>query len=266
MRLALTVLLASAVGSLACSERPPALPQTCPCAAAQVCCDSGNCAPDQTSCAATDAARFAEVAGVWDGHCEDFTFPSGSDAIKITLSAPPGATPAATIVWGAPQVRPPIDPEVGWPAEAPADLIPLRSGFEGFPYEAQALRWEASRLKFTLSRWSPWLPWCEAQTPYPSETRGHACVAAEPLTNEPDADGNCLVSTTPPTPVPCGKAFPLCYGTPPVCTCDASGCGLTDITRVSFDLALRDGVGTGSADISTSPDVVTTMRLTQTTR
>jgi len=55
--------------------------------------------------------------------------------------------------------------------------------------------------------------------------------------------------TTPPIAVDCAVAFPLCMGTPPICTCDARSCRATDLPAILFDLSLDQQVGEGITNL-----------------
>jgi hypothetical protein len=167
----------------------------------------------------------------------------------------------------APAPPPPTDPNVAWP---PSDVFAQMAGLEGFPYEAHDLRRDGQRVTFTLSRWSPWHAWCAMQTPYPSENLGYACVKAllmiDPNTGTQahDAQGNCLESTTPPTPIDCAIGFPLCVSTPPICKCDANGCDAWELPAVTFDITLASGVGEGTTNLPDYTNGMANVHLTQT--
>jgi len=258
MRRAFAGLLVGAT-TAACGAQlqPPPSSDPCGCSSNYVCCDSGLCAPDRASCSPAPpvgppSEQFADVAGSWVGILETFAFASGSDAIVLNISAPPGGTASATVVFGdAPAPPPPTRPDVAWPAE---DVLPLMAGLEGYPYQARALHREGTRVTFTLSRWSPWQEWCAMQTPVANQSLGHACVAAPAMADSTglvvrDAQGKCLEQTTPPIAIDCAIAFPLCMGTPPICTCDARSCGATELPAITFDLLLQDQFGEGTTNV-----------------
>ena len=275
--------LLTAMAALGCVDQLPTSDKPCPCASGYVCCDSGKCASSEAACNAGSAGAsgiagttgsvghggsggggsagsgaplvpsevVAEVAGLWTGYMEGFTFPSGSDKVMISIVATPGEYAQVTVWFGdAPQPLPPTDPNVAWPDE---NVLSHHTALEGWPYQALDLSYESPRLRFSISRWSPWQDWCFMQTPVPNPNLGWACVAAPPITNSSgqnvlDAQGNCLTNTTPPMPVDCAKAFPLCMGTPPICHCDMNVCYAEDL-RFTFDVALRNGVGDGSTTL-----------------
>jgi hypothetical protein len=209
----------------------------------------------------------AEVAGTWTGYLESFTFPSGSDTITINILAPAGGFASANVVFGdVPAPPPPTDPNVAWPDE---DVLSHVTALEGWPYAALNLSYESPRLRFTISRYSAWQDWCALQTPVPNPNLGYACVAAPPLTNGSgqnvlDAQGNCLENTSPPKPVDCAKAFPLCMGTPPICQCTMNECHAWELPAVTFDIALRNGVGDGSTNLPNFTNGTTNIRLEKT--
>ena len=297
-RFALGTLL-SAVAAIGCVDQLPTSDKPCPCASGYVCCDSGKCATSEAACNMAPAGAgghagtgsggsggsagggsagsmtppipseaVAEVAGTWKGYLESFMFPSGSDTITINILAPPGGYASATVVFGDVSAPPPpTDPDVAWPDE---DVLSHYTALEGWPYEALDLSYESPRLRFSIARWSPWQDWCALQTPVPNASLGYACVggparydnAGQPVV---DAQGKCLLSTSPPTAVDCAKAFPLCMGTPPICECNMNECHAWPLQGVTFDIALRNGVGDGSTDLSAVSSAPTTIRLTKTT-
>ena len=253
-------LVSSATVTMACSAplQPPSA-DPCHCASGYVCCDSGMCAPDRASCTPTTVPPigppfelFADVAGTWEGILDTFTFASGSDAIVIEISAPAGGTASAHVVFGdGPAPPPPALRDVAWPAP---DVIPLMAGLEGYRYVARDLRRDGLRVAFTLSRWSPWQDWCSLQAPVANPILGYACVAAPAMRDSSgnavlDAQGRCQEQTTPPIAVDCAVAFPLCMGTPPICTCDARSCRATDLPAILFDLSLDQQVGEGITNL-----------------
>ena len=289
--------LLSAMAALGCVDQLPTSDKPCPCASGYVCCDSGRCESSQSACdmgpggagghAGTGSGGrggsggggiggtmgenrvpsevIAEVAGLWTGYMEGFTFPSGSDKITISIVAPPDDFAQVNVWFGdAAQPLPPTDPNVAWPDE---NVLSHHTALEGWPYQALDLSYESPRLRFSISRWSPWQDWCFLQTPVPNPNLGWACVAGPARydnSGQPvvDAQGNCILSTTPPMAVDCAKAFPLCMGTPPMCQCDMNGCHAEDL-RATFDIALRNGTGDGSTDLPFG--TATNIRLTKTT-
>lgn len=298
--------LLSAMAAMGCVDQLPTSDKPCPCASGYVCCDSGRCASIQVGCdmspagagghagtgaggqAGTGSGRggsgfggtagsmtpplpsevVAEVAGTWKGYLESFTFPSGSDTITINILAPAGGFATANVVFGdvaAPP--PPTDPDVAWPDE---DIVSHQTALEGWPYVAHNLSYESPRLRFTISRYSPWQDWCALQTPVPNPELGYACVPALAIrdTNGQlvhDAQGKCLLNTTPAMPVDCAKAAPLCMGTPPLCQCTMTECHAWEIPAVTFDIALRNGIGDGSTNLPNFTNGTTNIRLEKTT-
>ncbi len=127
----------------------------CPCASGYVCCSSGVCATDQGGCGAVTAVLSQAVAGDWTGYLEDFSFPSGSDAIKISIAVAPDGALSGQVVLGAGSAPPTAtDPDVAWPQGVSAASV--RYGLEGASYDALNILWEANRLKFSISLYSPW--------------------------------------------------------------------------------------------------------------
>jgi hypothetical protein len=205
------------------------------------------------------------VLGQWDGYVEDYQFMSGSDAIRIVVTTPDGASLTGTVVMGAgTPPAPPTDPNVGWPVGLntgnPAAIsmdqcLPM----EGFAYVIVDASLTDSRLRFTVQPAELWTPWCALQTPYEREPgRGvFACV--------PNGTTGCTPGSQPPdvcclddAPIDCGKLALCDLGSP--CACDATSCTAGSLSPFTFDIAIRDNIADGSGEI---PDLHN-LRLTRT--
>ena len=263
----LVAVLASVVGFAllpACAEHVvvPAEIVSCPCGTGAICCASGVCAADQSSCAVATSALFEDAQGSWSGYFENFGLASGSDTIQISISVAADGTGSGQVVLGnAEAPSPPTNPDLPWPVTNNVDEVTptlFPDYVEGFPYEARDLRWESRRLRFTIDRSSAWQSWCALQTPFP--LGGSNVPTLYSCAGDITGGGSqaCVRHTNPPATVDCYKAIALCGFSGGVCSCDATGCTSAD-KPTSFDIAIRDGVGDGSTSLSGGH-----LRLTQT--
>jgi hypothetical protein len=194
----------------------------------------------------------AETTETWTGYVENgFTFPSGSGAVSLTLSAVGGTTCAGTIRFGGgPLLPPPTNPKIGYPPYVEAHASALATpedgnsvDFEGFVYPVENIDYQQGfRLQFKIFTNLPWSVWCKLQTPYKdmSNAGQYNC-----LPNEESSDGpnGCTIGQPPGTPVDCGQ-LELCQPGD-VCQCTAQGCSAAPGEQ-SFDLAIVDNQATAT--------------------
>ena len=268
LAIAAAAVLAGAAGTVACTDTVSTAINPCPCATGYVCCDSGVCAKDQSSCAAATQALSESVAGTWQGYVENFTI-DGDSSLQLSIAVDAQGVLSGQVVLGSGSAPPPpTDFAAPWPPDLNAD--PLGDAFfffpgvmSGFAYTAQNLRWEGTRLRFSLLRFEPWQSWCEAQHSYEDPPVGFyagnfACAPGssagaypDPVTGETicDVSYGCDVppgqQCPPATPVACALAEVLCRPGG-VCQCSASGCQFNPMGVAHFDVALRGSVGDGS--------------------
>jgi hypothetical protein len=254
-------LLAVALATLpGCANRIDEQLKSCPCATGYFCCDTGYCAPDQTSCESTSNALFEMNRGEWVGHLENFSFASGSDAIRISVALSDDHQASARIVFG--NETPPADPQITdvfWPPTLSSDALvqSMTSALEGVTYTAHDLRWEQRRLRFAVVGPEAWEPYCQLQTsfPVPEPAGTYRCVPSIILY---DSEDTChLEGST--APLDCRRAL-MCQSTPGICACDATGCHAQS-WESWFDIALRGDRGDGSTNISEFREPVANVRL-----
>lgn len=102
--------------------------------------------------------------GTWVGYFENFTFPSLSDAIRLSLTQNPDGSGNVSVVLGAGTApAPPTDPNGIWP---PDELRHPYEYVEGVAYDAYEVQWSAGRLKFVINIDEPWQAYCQLQTSY----------------------------------------------------------------------------------------------------
>jgi hypothetical protein len=310
-RLRFVLLLSGVAGFSGCADPIAPAIRSCPCAAGNVCCESGVCAANQASCAQATRALSESVAGVWTGYIENFQAINSDDSIKISMSVDASGMLSGQVTIG--QQSPPApatDPSIPWPPSL-QNVDPTRDSSSayipptyvaGFAYSARSIAWESQRLKFMIPKHEPWQPWCGLQTSFMVDNEHFSCAPAggdilfKTVTDESgtiilgldggpvrDAQGNCMAATTPPTPVNCEIAQVLCSpvagcvctstgcncGGLGVCECDASGCKagaqwMSVPIGYWLDIALLNGRGDGSINLSAGGTELYNVRLTQT--
>jgi hypothetical protein len=194
----------------------------------------------------------------WTGWVENYTFKSGSDAIKFSFASDPNGRLAGQVVIGSGTPPPPAtDPNVGYPDEkVMGPAFPL----EGYSYTMFDGNITSNRIRFTLRNYEPWAGWCALQTP-PSDVKSgnSTCLQAGNGYADP-ANNLCLLYPSDqkfdaPVKVDCGVFF-LCSSS--VCFCSPTGCrgrvpedtdayGPTEYPTVSFDMAYSGTTAMGSS-------------------
>jgi len=233
-----------------CANEVSTAVSPCPCADGYVCCSSGVCAATEDACGGATSALFVEAKGTWTGYIENVIFPSGSNALQITLAVAADGTPSGQVVFGEGPPPPlPTEPGIAWPGGTD---ITNASLLEGYANQAQSLRWEQQHLRFSIGKYTPWIDWCALQ--------GNGCSLSG---YGIDGTDGCAWRTTPPTPVACDYALDCM-----VCTCLPTGC---TPDAYAFDITLRGDVGDGSTNVGgwhnfDDPTVFHNLRLMRTAR
>lgn len=188
-----------------------------------------------------------DLAGdVWTGYVEAFTFPSGSDAVRIVFdSAPAGTTSTSgVVIFGEGTPPPPAtDPNVGYPPGVRSLPVVL---VEGMPYPFTDASVSASRIQLTADASVVYERWCELQYPVPLAP-GATSYGCLPNAGGFTVDGQCgYVDPATDTMhyVDCGRARLCAIGGP--CVCDASECHAhaSSIGTFDFHVVGSDGAGT----------------------
>jgi hypothetical protein len=251
------VILALSSTAVGCADHVKSAVVTCPCERG-ICCASGVCADDESACAAATQALSSASVGHWTGYLENYAFPSGSDAVDLSLHVEADGSLAGEVVLGqGPAPAPPTDGSVAWPpGYPPANNNWYAKPLEGFRHHLINVEWTALRLKFDLNVREAWGSWCRLQTSYNLfrfvVPAGDTDQVPAVWGCSPTGDGRCTenLSADPnaaPVPVDCGWAT-LCdqFTGVGVCECNAAGCDAKTEPYVSFDIALRDDEGNGS--------------------
>lgn len=237
------LLLALLGGWPACAEKVVSKVQACPCATGNVCCQSGVCAADQNLCGSATLALAAESAGVWTGYFENFNLPSGSDALKISLSVD-GDLVSGELVLGTaneppPPMRPASVPDAG--IDYDGGGIPGEGYVEGYRFQLQDLRWESRRMKFTVKLGDYWKPLCDSYQPV--TVAGQTFICPSGWSSGPGAE--CALDDG--TPIDCNLLQPCVIGGP--CQCTDTSC-TPAAGELKVDVALRGDNGDGTANLN----------------
>ena len=190
--------------------------------------------------------------GEWNGYVEAYTFPSGSDHVRIVLDSAPsgGVSTSGYVIFGAGlPPDPPTDPNVGWPPGT-SDLhhqVDFGTLFEGYAYRFVDAPITADRVHITLDLGSPWETWCELQYPV-LLTRGSTDYNCMPNTSGYWGTDGCSYAdptTGAEIAVDCGRAR-LCAVGGGACGCDASACTArpSEPVVIDFHVTGNDGGGT----------------------
>jgi hypothetical protein len=213
--------------------------------------DAGSPLPDAP--AEPEVAPFGPSES-WTGYIENFTFPSGSDAIKLTFATDAnGVIGDGTITFGKGTPPPPAtDPSIGYPPSLfpPGSNTVVTSAsasmlvFEGYTYALEQASISAHRFKGTFSIHEPWSTWCALQTP-PQQAADGMCL---PNYSAGETPTGCVINTPgAETVVDCGR-WSLCRFIS-VCTCSATACSTSDDSG-TLDIFLETDTASGSVSLS----------------
>jgi hypothetical protein len=210
---------------------------------------------------------LSDYAATWDGYAEAYTFPSGSDRVRMNLDA----QGHGTLVLGDATPPPPAtDGNAEYPPGVNELLVddPAYEMYEGVPFTVQQAEVQDQRIQFGMDPLELYKSWCALQTPVLDTTSSpdapyYSCVPHGTLTYY---QGVCTVENPDGTSAPlnCAK-MDLC-GAKNVCECTAAGCtaGVTDSLDAApgrFDAALENG-GARLVGTLTFPQRIT-VRLTR---
>ena len=212
---------------------------------------------------AADAGVFKPLVPgptTWTGYVDDsdnpdFEFPSGSNAIRLTLAVDAYGQVAGMVWLGNGQPPPPAtDPDVGYPPEpwVRSNQYGQLSHYwaEGFGYSMTNGTLSPDSLQFSIDNQELWSGWCALQ-PTTWANDGGSCLPNWDSTSTTLANGQPYCYQTNPDNKQvavrdCGK-LALCDSG--VCTCSTTNCdyepSLSDSMAI-FDLALSNGTAAGT--------------------
>jgi hypothetical protein len=189
----------------------------------------GNDGPEPTG---TLGESLSDYEGSWEGYIEGYSFPDGSDLVRLTLDEEGNGT---LVLGNDTDPLPAPDPDAappGWDngmmAIAPTMLL-------GHPFEVDSATLQSKRIKLATSEPEAYQEWCALQTP----------VLDEVNTEEPtywcvrnvgyiSMNGEMCFEQDTNEPVPCGKL--LCQQ---LCACTSTACSWIGGTSApSLDAAL----------------------------
>jgi len=186
----------------------------------------------------------------WTGWVENYQFSSDSAAIKFSFAADPAGQIVGQVVFGGgPLLSPPTDPNVGYP---PGCTDWSCGQIEGFSFSTVSGSFVSGRLRLAVDENEIWKDWCALQTPNSSSTDCLPPVYGVSVdTSFPGHVCTILDSNNQPTvTIDCGKWW-LCscrY----VCYCSTAGCSVVAGGPTSLDLAVSDGIASGSLSLGGS--------------
>jgi hypothetical protein len=203
-------------------------------------CSSGGTANIGDGELSVDKTKLDSYAAAWDGYVEAYTFPSGTDRVRVTLDEDGSGW---LKIGDGDELAPPTDPDVGWPEgvyDAKAERFPGSDLMEGVRYPITGAVVEEERVRLSIDPYDVFEAWCELQTSYLRTNqypKGYGCTQEGGYGY---GNGVCSVGETEegePSIVDCGKAI-LCASA--VCACDQAGCTAGDGPSAPFDAALSD--------------------------
>jgi len=212
---------------------------------------SGELTRPPAYCAAPDQ----EPAVTWEGWIEAFSFPSGSERVRVLIEpAGSGGWSGFFLAGDGPEVlaTPRAPDDCNFLCDARIDESFFgRQALEGFRYSLYDVVHTDIRLRFDVDRNEVFGAWCAAQTPILDENRPeedlYRCLRNTPAEQNFATDScRLLPDGEPPIPVPCCK-MTLCDF---VCRCTVGGC-FADASRVTFDLFIDGDVASGTTPFGT---------------
>jgi hypothetical protein len=189
------------------------------------------------------------LVGEWDGYLENTQFPSGSDAVHMSIVSASSSGVQGTITFGEPATFPtPTDPDAGYPVpvdvscfgpNAPIHRLPI----EGFEYSILDSTVTDLRMRFGVDREELWAAWCELQTPIHWYEDSYACVPRGADGSLTSPDTCILYDGAMETEVDCCK-HKLCNdGT---CGCSETSCMHSADPAIRFDVKVDGDEADGS--------------------
>jgi hypothetical protein len=197
----------------------------------------------------------------WTGYVEQFMFPSGSDALKLTFATDAKGVAKGAVVFGnGTPPAPATNPNIGYP---PAFNAAIRDegGFgqvtapdfvaEGFSYAFDGGSFDSDRLRFTVDMAQLWAGWCALQRP--ATDPASTCFPGSSASGSGNGPTMTCAQINPTNgqsvAVDCAEEA-VCFEQ--ICACSASSCGLASPSHDTavFDVFLSGDTLSGSVDAS----------------
>jgi hypothetical protein len=188
------------------------------------------------------SATGSQLVGTWIGYVENHPFSSGSDALKLTITAADTGALCGTLTFGdATPLAPPTNPDIGYPPNQDlTQWMPAGLPIERFAHTLFSGVVSGKRVRFQVLGYEPWRQWCTMQKSYLVDPWGsnYSCINGWGGYDWQGDAGpkNCWVQdpiTASQSPVDCGKMFDC--GNWRTCVCNESGCGADTINPMNFD-------------------------------
>jgi hypothetical protein len=216
-----------------------------------------------------DAGAGASSITTWTGYFESFHLPSGSDHVTLKLAFAADGTVTGTALLGdLPLLKPPTNPDVGYPPPILPDGGGPPNALEHFEFTIRDGRVDGSRFTFRLHMSEVWTSWCQLQTKvYPflnggnGELLGYACIPNSSVSGGVQGGPGRFWrddATNVDVPIDCNKLDLCKFGGP--CSCTATNCTVdpnADDFVMRFDMHLSDTSADGTADGFQAPAPVT---------
>ena len=198
----------------------------------------------------TPDAAPATLDGTWVGYLENYKFPSGSDAVTLTLTNNAGVLTGTASFGNGPAPPPPTDPNAAYPPGFTGGMQFTPSLYmEGFVFTVLDGTFDGSRVQLGVQSTEVFKLYCGLQTQiWGQASDGGAPYACLPNWGFLDMNGSCS-STNPRDPTqiiayPCEK-LALCNSS--VCQCTQTSCALPVATpTIHFDMVFTPGSLDGS--------------------
>lgn len=182
-------------------------------------------------------AAHGTFGGEWVGYVENFTFASGSDAVRVVAQEDAGGALHGWVSFG--QGTPPgLDPDVGFPRDGVINTFIQ----EGFAFTLSQPVITGQRLVFQLARNEQWSPWCALQKPIEDKQGFFRC-----LDYGDSGTKGCQVHYPDGWhAVDCTK-LALCQNHE-ACVCDATSCATIPRLDFTFDVTVTTNEMVGSVN------------------
>lgn len=194
------------------------------------------------------ASQQSLLVGEWEGYIEHRTWPSGSDSVRLSITAATETSVTGAITFGTPaSFPPPTTPTEAYPDDARCNNwdTPGPHLLEGYAFTILEPKVTDLRIRFGIQQLEPWKPYCELQTPVATGDGWYDCL---PSGSSKYGEGDCAIAEDSENwvDVPCCQ-MKFCFQGGG-CTCDASGCTI-DMSPggVSFDLEVEGNDADGSS-------------------